>query len=302
MRPLSDALPKPALPLPDGPVVASALRLAAGTRPAAIVVNTWHLADLMASAVAAATTAGMKVALSPEPALMGTAGGLALARDRGLLGSSGPILVINGDGISNLDVALLLEHHFNRGDAVTLGLLPHPDPSRWSRVLVDHDGTVTSILRPGVEGPDAKFLLYPGVMVVSREALDRLPSSPGGIPDRLWFPALEIGALGGATISGSWREVGTPADYLAVVVAQLAGTSRVHSEARVAASAVVDSSFIGDNATIGDRAVVHGSVVAEGASVGAGSRIAHSVLLGNVETARGEHCDHEFRGGSIARG
>lgn len=301
MRPLSDVLPKPALPLADGPVVRSALRLAARTHPARIVVNTWHLADLMADAVAAATTVGVTVELSPETSLMGTAGGLALARDRGLLGSNGPVLVINGDGISNLDITPLIEHHFNRRDAVTLGLLPHPDPSRWSRVLIDDGDSVTAIRPPGMGGPDEYSRVYPGVMLVSREALDGLPSSPGEIPHRLWFPALEIGALGGATISGAWREVGTAADYLAVVIGQLAGTSRIHPEANVAPSAVVDSSFIGDRATIGDRAIVRGSVVVDGAAVSADGRVTNSVLLGRIKTAAGERCDNKFRVGTIAR-
>lgn len=295
MRPLSDVLPKPSLPLTDGPVVTSALRLAARTQPARIVVNTWHLADLMAGAVAAATTADMNVVVSQETSLMGTAGGLALARDRGLLGSSGPILVINGDGIVDLDISPLIEDHVNRRDAVTLGLLPHPDPMRWSRVFADDTGSVTSIRAPGAGAPGELSRVYPGVMIVSREALEELPSSPGEIPDRLWFPALEIGALGGSTIRGTWREVGTAEDYLSVIMDQLAGTNRIHPEAHVAPSAVVDSSFIGDRAMVGDRSVVRGSVVVNGASVGADGRVTHSVLLGPVETATGEHCDDEFR-------
>jgi len=51
MRPLSDALPKPALPLPNGPVVASALRLAAGAGIRSVTVNLWHLAEEMERAL-----------------------------------------------------------------------------------------------------------------------------------------------------------------------------------------------------------------------------------------------------------
>lgn len=300
MRPLSDVLPKPALPLIDGPVVTSALRLAARSGAARIVCNTWHLADLMTAAIADATD--REVELSRETALMGTAGGLALARDRGLLGTDGAVLVINGDGISKLDITSLLEQHARRGDSVTLGLLPHPDPSRWSRVLVDDRGAVTAIRPPGDGQQGDQPRVYPGVMLVSREALDQLPSSTGEIPERLWFPALKIGALGGALISGSWREVGTAADYLAVFMEQLAGVSRIHPDADVAPSAVVDASFIGGNATIGDGAVVRRSVVIEGASIGAGSRVEQSVLLGRIKTAPGELTEDVFRVGAIEIG
>lgn len=302
MRPLSDVLPKPALPLVDGPVITSALRLAAQTGSARIVVNTWHLGDLMATAVAAATTSEMKVDLSPETSLMGTAGGLALARDRGLLGAQGPILVINGDGLSELEIAPLFERHTARGDAVTLGLLPHPDPTRWSRVVVDAKGTVTAIRPPANVPSGENSCLYPGVMAVSREALNAVPSTTGEIPDRLWYPALAADRLGGVSISGTWTEVGTAADYLNVIMDQLGGKSFVHPKACVAETAIIDGSFIGRHARVGDRSVVLGSVVTDGASSGIGSRVAHSVLLGRTECAADEHLQSVYRAGTVADG
>ncbi len=300
MRPLSDVLPKPALPLTDGPVVASALKLAAAAGVDRLVVNTWHLRRLMENAVVTATGPGMTVAISPEDALMGTAGGLALARDRGLLGTAGPVLVVNGDGILRLDLGPLFEHHRARRDAVTLGLLPHPDPGRWSRVVVDHKGRVAAIRPRGKAVSGETSFVYPGVMVVSREALDGLPSSPGETPDRLWFPALDTGRLGGALVAGEWREVGTAADYLAVVSEQLAGRNVIHPTAAVASTAVINASLIGRNAIIGDRAVIHGSVVAEGASVAADSVVTTSVFLGSSRSVVGEKVVTEVRVAPIA--
>ena len=50
MRPLSSVVPKPALDLPDGPVISSPMRVAVAAGVERIVVNTWHLADRMAQA------------------------------------------------------------------------------------------------------------------------------------------------------------------------------------------------------------------------------------------------------------
>jgi mannose-1-phosphate guanylyltransferase len=296
MRPLSTVLPKPALPLTGGPVIASALRLAVRAGVGRIVVNTWHLGRQMAAAVHDEAGRDLKVALSPESSLMGTAGGLALARDRGLLGSEGSVLVINGDGILDLDLGPLLDRHASCGDAVTLALLPHPDPTRWSRVMVDTRGLITAIRPPGSVGSDDASWVYPGVMAVRRDALNALPSNPGGIPDRLWFPALAAGKLGGTIITGDWREIGTPDDYLAAVIHLLAGHSMIHPTAIVATTAMITASFIGREATIGDHAEVRSSVVAEGATVAAGASIADSVLLGSARAASGENLTREFRG------
>ena len=69
MRPLTSVLPKPALPLPDGPVVASALRLAAAACATRVVVNVSHLAEQMAEAIEAVTIAGVDITLSVEDEL-----------------------------------------------------------------------------------------------------------------------------------------------------------------------------------------------------------------------------------------
>lgn len=299
MRPLSGVLPKPALPLVDGPVIGSALRLAERTGANRIVVNTWHLGDRMAAAVAEAGHSRMNVVLSPETSLMGTAGGLALARDRGVLKTAGPVLVVNGDGCHDLDLTRLVERHTVGGDAVTLGLLPHPDPTRWSRVLVGAEERVIAIRPAGKAEPHEDCRLYPGVMAVSRKSLDALPSGPGEIPERLWFPALETGSLGAATISGSWREVGTPADYHSVIMDQLAGGNRIHPTAEIDRTAEIENAYIGRGAKIRKRAQVRHSVVVEGAVVDTEASVDRSVLLGSVGVGAGCAIDGEVRVGPL---
>ncbi|MFC2144295.1 sugar phosphate nucleotidyltransferase [Acidobacteriota bacterium] len=295
MQPLTSVLPKPALPMPDGPVVASALRLAASAGATRIVVNVSHLAEHMAEAVSEVSIGGVEIALSFEAELMGSAGGLAVARDRGLLGNEDPVLVINGDGALGLDLEGFAENHFARGDLVTLALLPHLDPERWSRVVLDIDERVTDIHPPGQPDPAEVPFLYPGVMAVHREALDALPATPGEIPVNLWGPAQKERRLGGVVMAGHWREVGTPADYLEVVLLRLAGTTWIDASARVSSGASIRSSFVGRGTVVSDRAVIEESVVAEGALVGNGARITRSVLLGAVEIAPKENVVGEIR-------
>lgn len=295
MRPLSDALPKPALPLVDQPVVASAVRLAASSGKRRVVVNTWYLAETMERALDEMDV-DIPVTVSRESELMGTAGGLALARDRGLLGEKGPVLVVNGDGLVNLDLEPLERRIELSDDLVSLALLPHLDPSRWSRVALEPSGTVRSIRAPGVPEPEEVPFLYPGVMLVSREALDRLETRPGETPDLLWGPALAEGRLGGVPVSGHWREVGTPAGYLEAVLARLDGKGVVHPSAQVHPTAAIGAALIGRGAVVDAGAVVGESVIAEGARVSAGARVLRSVLLGAVSAGAGENVVDRYRG------
>jgi NDP-sugar pyrophosphorylase family protein len=131
-------------------------------------------------------------------------------------------------------------------------------------------------------------------MVVSRSALDSLPAVPGAVPKRLWWPALEEGKLGGAVVSGTWHEVGTPADYLETVMRHLGGTSQVHPSASVDPSATITNSFIGRDATVEGGAEIIASVIGEGAVVSRGASIHHSVVLGALRISVRASVDGQY--------
>lgn len=297
MRPLSDLLPKPALPLPGGPLLWWSLRLVAAAGASRVVANAWHLAGHVEDAVrhAAAALPGVDVVVSREPDLLGTAGGIARARDLGMLGDEGPVLVANGDVVQSLDLRALLTRHAEGIDDVTLALLPHLDPRRWSRVELDQDGHVRALHPSGTPGEGEVPLLYPGVMVVSRAALARIPATRCEVPAVLWEPAREAGRLGGVVVSGHWREVGTPAAYLETAVALCGRRARVADDARVDPAAVLTTSFVGAGSRVAAGARVEASVVAAGAAVGAGAVVSGSVLLGPVTVAAGEVVRDEVR-------
>ena len=295
MRPLSDTLPKPALPLPGGPLVAWAMRQAAAGGAHRLVVNSWHLAPLMEKAIEAADTGGLEVIVSREDRLMGTAGALSLARGRGVLGAGGPILVVNGDIVIDLDLAALLERHAHSGDHVTLGLLPHPDPAAWSQVALDSSGAIAAILPPGAPPTELEPFLYPGVMVVARAALEEIPEGPGDVNTLLWQRALRRRRLGGAVLSGSWREVGDPAAYLDAAIHMVKPATAVDPTAQVAADAVLAAAFVGPGARVESGAEVAESVAAAGAVVRHGARVTRCLLLGPIEIGPGEKITNQIR-------
>lgn len=295
MQPLSRVLPKPALPLLDQPVVASALRLAATVGTERLVVNTCHLAEAMERALADIDL-GIEIAVSREQELMDTAGGIALARDRGLLGERGPVLIMNGDGLLNLNLDPLLDRMARFGDLVSLALLPHLDPLRWSRVILDPEGLVDCIKKSGQPDSNEVPFLYPGVMLIARKALNDLTALPGSIPECLWRPALADHRLGGVVVSGHWREIGTPSDYLAAALGRLnGGAAVIHPSADIHPSASIGAALIGRGARIAENSVIAESVVAEDAVVSPRTRVLRSVLLGDVTTEPGEVVVDEFR-------
>jgi len=295
MRPLSDFVPKPALPLLHEPVIVSALRLAETVGAARVVVNTCHLADVMEWTLSEIEL-HTEIVISRESELMDTAGGIALARERGLLGDRGPVLVVNGDGLLNLDLEPLVRRMASSDDLVGLALLPHLDPGRWSRVILDDSGCVSGIRKPGAPDRGEVPFLYPGAMLVAREALDALAVRPGAVPAELWGPAMAERRLAGVVVSGHWREVGTPLDYLEAVLGRLIdGGPVVDPSAHVHPSASIGPAFIGRGARIEEGAVVADAIIAEGATVASRAHVVRSVLLGPAATRKDEIVTDEFR-------
>ena len=277
-------------------MISSSLRLAVETGCGRVVVNAWHLADRMEEAVrGAGQPPGVAVRVSRESALMGTAGGLALARDRGLLDGEGPVLVINGDGLLNLSLEPLLERHAAAGDWVTLGLLPHLDPARWSRVLLDGKGLVSDILAPGRPGArrppsstraswwshGAPSIPSPPPRTASAGASGRPPARPVGWAE--WCSAVT---------GARWA----PRPITSRPPCASSGTGRrIHPSARVHPGASLGTAFVGPGARIEADAVVGDAVVGKGAVVRRGARVIRSVLLGSVEAGEGDCVVDEYR-------
>src|SRR5580692_7963755 len=119
LRPLTDELPKPLVPVGDGPAVAEiAARLAAaGLREA--VLNAHHLAEAFTPARLAGIP--LRVEVICEAEILGTAGGVANAAP---LLAEGEVVVWNGDILAGVDVAALLEAHAALGAEATLCVAP----------------------------------------------------------------------------------------------------------------------------------------------------------------------------------
>lgn len=279
MEPLSSWIPKPALDVLGRPLLASAVDHLRAAGCGRLVVNLHrHPARLAAAARAAADGAALR--FSFEPRLLGGAGGIAAARD--LLGD-GPVLVANADVWAALDLAPLLAAA--APDVAVLALLPHPDPARWSSVVLGGDGAVAAFLPPGRAAGGERFL-FTGFELLGARVLAALPPPPAELAP-VWEDLRRRGRLRGAVVTGSWSEAGTPAAYRALVVAQVQGAGRAHPSAALGSGVTLERSWVGAGCTVGDGASLVGTVVTAGAEVGDGCRLADCVVAAGARLAAG---------------
>jgi len=104
MRPLSERLPKPLVPVAGKPLIARLVRQLARCGIADIVVNVSHLGELIENALGNGAAFGVRIAYSREYEALETAGGIAAALP--LLGAA-PFIAVNSDVYSDFDFTRL---------------------------------------------------------------------------------------------------------------------------------------------------------------------------------------------------
>jgi len=209
MRPLTEHMPKPLLPLAGRPLLDHALDRLEAAGVATVVVNThWH-AERVAAHLAARARNGMRIVVRSEGTLLDTGGAVRAALD--ILGPD-PFYVVNGDTFwldgptpaltrlaaawdATTDAVLLVQRTFqvhggrDTGDFVL---------DQWGRVRRREPGEIVPYL-------------YAGVQLVSPALFAAAPPGPFSM-NLVWDEAIAAGRLTAVVHDGMWFHLSTPPD------------------------------------------------------------------------------------------
>jgi mannose-1-phosphate guanylyltransferase len=261
LRPLTHERPKPLLPVGDRSVLAHAVGVLRKAGISRVVVNAHHLPDRIRGEGEA-----LGAAISVERDLLGTAGGLARARD---LVGEGAVVVWNGDVVAEIDVAGLVRAHAEGSAQATLVVMPRADGG--GNVGLDDEGRVVRMRRE-VFAREARSADFAGVHVVGDDLRRVLPER-GCLVGDVYIPALRSGAvLRVVDYRGSWHDIGSVPSYLEANLAWLrarATRSWVAAGARVGRDVQLDDALLGEGSSAGGQGRVTRSVIWPGASASA---------------------------------
>lgn len=284
LRPLTDTLPKPLVPVIRKPLITFAFdHLIADAGVERFVINTHHRAEAYAATFPDNTYRGRPLHFRHEPVLLETAGGIKNVAD--LLPRDEPFWVYNGDILTDLPLAPALAQHRASGALVTLILRTGKDPSDPRHIAFDpatgHVRDIRNLLNTGLPTD----YLFSGIYLVNPAFLDRIPPATKLSVIPLFLEMLRANEpLGGIVAdTGDWRDLGTRAEYLRIhrdlLVPQKAGgeiptdfpryeapdprwrepidpTANVHPTAHLHGASVV-----GARATVGAEALLDDSIV-----------------------------------------
>jgi len=211
LAPLTTVLPKPLMPLGDGPILDVLLRQLAvqGWREVTLAVG--HMASLIRAYCGNGSRYGLKLRYLEEDEPLGTVGPLAFlpesARRR-------PVLVMNGDLLTNLRFTDLVAAHAASGATASIAVQRRDVQMEFGVMdLGDRVGDSCRILNYR-EKPLLEATVSMGVYVFEPGALDLI--EPGV---RLDLPELILRLLerdqtvAGYPFDGFWLDIGRHSDY-----------------------------------------------------------------------------------------
>jgi mannose-1-phosphate guanylyltransferase len=291
LRPLTETIPKPLIPLVDRPFLDHVLDHLAAHRIDEALLSSPYLEDEFASFLRARRR-GPRVTWITEPTPLGTGGAVANAgRD-----ARDTFLVLNGDILTDLDLTSLVARHRRAGAIATIALASVADARPYGLVTLDQDGRVLEFKEKPVD--EVSGLVNAGAYVLEPEAVRDVALNRAVSIEREVFPRLiDSGAHVHGFVSGDyWRDLGTPESYLRATFDALEGRVRglsypapfVDPSARVSLRSHLGRWVVlGPGVQVGDGAEVEDSVLLAGAVVEEAARVRDSIVGPGARIGRG---------------
>lgn len=210
LRPLTDHVPKPLLPVGGRPIITYAMEHLRNAGVERFIINTHHCPEKYLEAFPNSRWEDIPITFRHEPVLLDTAGGVKNIED--LIGLERRIIVYNGDILTNLPLEPLLRRHAELGTEATLVLRSR---GPLTNVRIDSRGFICD-MRDALQNPGVQACLFAGIYVLETAFLQRLTS---GKIESIVLPLVESirqnpRSVGGIVIDeGFWHDLGTMEEY-----------------------------------------------------------------------------------------
>lgn len=280
LRPLTNSIPKPMLPVAGYPFLQHLLGRIRDAGMTHVVLGTSFKAEVFEEHFGDGSEMGLEIEYVVEDSPLGTGGGIrnvlpSLRHDRAM--------IFNGDILGGTDLNAVLRTHVDNAADVSLHLLRVADPRAFGCVPTAEDGRVEAFLEKAEDPPTDQ--INAGCYVFQRDVVESIPEGRVVSVERDVFPDLLVKGkrLYGHVDQAYWRDLGTPDDFVRGSSDLVRGIAPSPLLAGRNGEALVDESA----AVAGGALLLGGTVIGRGAEIGAGARVDTSVIFDGVEIEAG---------------
>ena len=219
------------------------------------------------------------VIISVEDSPLGTGGAIAKSLEH--LSGDGPVLILNGDLVSSVDVNQLLNFHQEKNASITLSLWHVDDPSRFGVCGLDDSGMITRFQEKPEPGTEFSNLINAGCYLIERDVLESLSSKKHSM-EREVFPLIaDAGKMSGLEFKGYFVDAGTPSSFIDATqvcisnkrytVGSISNDSWFYDD--IISGSIISGSSVSSDVTIGDGCEIVDCVILSGAKIGNGCKL-----------------------------
>eukprot|EP00252_Welwitschia_mirabilis_P024890 TRINITY_DN7580_c0_g2_i1.p1 TRINITY_DN7580_c0_g2~~TRINITY_DN7580_c0_g2_i1.p1 ORF type:complete len:362 (+),score=57.13 TRINITY_DN7580_c0_g2_i1:120-1205(+) len=280
LRPLTLSVPKPLVDFANKPMILhqiEALR-AVGVDEVILAIN--YRPELMINFLKEfEAKLEMKITCSQETEPMGTAGPLALARDKLDDGSGKPFFVLNSDVICEYPLDQMLRFHHSHGGEASIMVTKVDEPSKYGVVVLDEQ---TGQVQRFVEKPKT-FVgnkINAGVYLLNPSVLQRIELRPTSIEKEVFPNIANEKQLYAMVLPGFWMDIGQPKDYIQGLKLYLDSVRRKDSKKLTTGPYITGNVMVDESAVIGEGCLIGPNVaVGAGCVIEAGVRLSHCTVM-----------------------
>lgn len=204
LKPITESIPKPMIEVAGRPMLERIVLHLVGHGIQQVYLAVNYKAELIEEYFGGGERFGCSISYLRETEPRGTGGPLSLLPER----PAHPILVLNGDQVTRVDLSAMLEHHRVSGASATIGAGPYKFQFPYG-VITEKNGRLVSLQ----EKPSIGVVVNRGVYVLDPRVLDVVPAK-GDFPiTSLVDLLLEAGEpVGVFHFDDYWLDVGRPTD------------------------------------------------------------------------------------------
>jgi NDP-sugar pyrophosphorylase family protein len=204
LRPLTDSVPKSMLPVGDRPLLELIVRQLGQAGIRRVNLATHYKADQIERHFGDGSEFSVDIQYVNEHQPLGTAGAIGL-----LSASHEPLLVVNGDILTQVDFAAMLEFHRAHNADMTVAVRPSEFHVPYG--VVETSGVdITSLS----EKPVMRYFVNAGIYLLNPEVCEWVPSGQRyDMPDLIGALIANRRRVISFPIHEYWRDIGQTADY-----------------------------------------------------------------------------------------
>jgi len=213
LRPLTDLISKPMVPIVNRPVMEHIIELLERNDFKEIIVNLHWYPKVIKDYFGDGAVFGVKIKYSYEDKLLGTAGGVKKVKD---FFDNETFLIMSGDALTDINLNDLIKFHKQKDGLCTMVLTSVDEPSAYGVVILDEEKKIIGFQEKPPQGREKSKLANSGIYVFKTEIFDYIPDNEFFDFGADVFPQLvkENIPIYGYTHSRYWNDVGNLTEYM----------------------------------------------------------------------------------------